>query len=231
MKRERRQTKTACGPEVALGWPGSLIYSARNMKILRRRVRRAFLYAAVTFIVLAGLLISRASVSVERWGAVPFAAATFGCALLGLLYGMAWYTTRQPSEYRNNWAVAASGLSLIWGLVMAAAAFRLRPGDFAYAIPGIATLLTGGAGLYLYAPGGSPYQPGVADGAVTKSTTGFVPPPASGRRPSTLPTAVAPSIAALRGSSPEIVASMEPNAAWDPLMALRTPETVKKLRT
>jgi hypothetical protein len=202
------------------------------MKILRRRVRRAFLYAAVTFIGLAGLGISRAGVAVATYGAVPFAAITFGCALLGLLYGMAWYTTRQPSEYRNNWAVAASGLSLLWGMVLVWAAFRFRPGDFAYAMPGVLSVLTGGTGLYLYAPGGSPDKPESAEStAPGKATTGFVPPPRSGLKPSSAPTAVAPSMAAMRGSSPEIAAAMEPSAAWDPLMALRTPETLKKLRT
>jgi hypothetical protein len=201
------------------------------MKILRRRVRRAFLFAAVTFIGIAGLAISRADVAAATYGAVPFAAVTSGCAVLGVLYGMAWYTTRQPSEYRNNWAVAASGLSLVWGLVLAWAAFRFRPGDFAYAMPGVMTVLTGAAGLYLYAPGGSPEKPESANTAAGKATGGFVPPPPSGRKPSSAPAAVAPSMAAMRSSSPEIVAAMEPSAAWDPLMALRTPETMKKLRT
>ena len=156
----------------------------------------------------------------------------FGCALLGLLYGMAWYTTRQPSEYRNNWAVAASGLSLIWGVVLAAAAFALRRGDFAYMIPGVMTVVTGGAGLYLYAPGGSPEKPDSAVASLQAHTVNtFAPPPPSGRKPSSAAPAIAPSVAAMRGSSPEIVAAMEPNAAWDPLMALRTPDTLKKLRT
>ena len=202
------------------------------MKILRRRVRRAFLFAAVTFIGAAGLGISRADVLVEAHGPVRFAVVMFGCTLLGLLYGMAWYTTRQPSEYRNNWAVAASGLSLVWGAVLAWAAFQFRPGDFAYMVPGIMTVLTGASGLYLYAPGGSPEKPGSAVSSTQAQTaTGFVPPPPSGRKPSSAPAAVAPSVAVMRGSSPEIVAAMEPSAAWDPLMALRTPETLKKLRT
>ncbi|HKO20904.1 MAG TPA: hypothetical protein VJU82_18675 [Acidobacteriaceae bacterium] len=200
--------------------------------MLRRRVRRAFLFAAVTFIGAAALGISRADVLVERHGPVQFAGVMFGCALLGLLYGMAWYTTRQPSEYRNNWAVAASGLSLIWGVVLVWAGLQFRPGDFAYMIPGVMTVLTGGAGLYLYAPGGSPEKLESAVATVQAQTAKtFVPPPPSGRKPSSAAPAVAPSVAAMRGSSPEIVAAMEPNASWDPLMALRTPDTLKKLRT
>lgn len=206
-------------------------YSARTMKILRRRVRRAFLFAAVTFIGAAALGISRADVLVERHGPVRFAIVILGSALLGGLYGMAWYTTRKPSEYRNNWAVAASGLSLIWGVVLAWAAFQFRPGDFAYMVPGIMTVLTGAAGLYLYAPGGSPEKPESPIAWQAEAAKTFVPPPPSGRKPSSAAPAMAPSVAAMRGSSPEIVAAMEPNAAWDPLMALRTPETLKKLRT
>ena len=202
------------------------------MKILRRRVRRAFLYAAVTFICVAGLSVSRADALVGIYGAGLFGAVTFGCALLGTLYGMAWYTTRQPSPYRNNWAVAASGLSLIWGIVIAFAAFRFRRGDFVYMLPGIMTVLTGAAGLYLYAPGGSPEKPESANiTAQVQTASAFVPTPPSGRKPSVAPTAVAPSMMAMRGSSPEIAAAVVPNAAWDPLMALRTPETLKKLRT
>lgn len=209
--------------------PGLL---CQTMKTLRRRVRRAFLYAAVSFIAVAVLGISRSDALLETLRPAQFAFGMGLSILLGGLYGMAWYTTRQPSEYRNNWAVAASSLSLIWGIGLVVIAFQLRPGDVFYMIPGTVTVLTAAAGLYLYAPGGSPEKPEspVATAQLEAAKT-FVPPPPSGRKPSSAAPALAPSVAAMRGSSPEIVAAMEPNAAWDPLMALRTPETLKKLRT
>jgi hypothetical protein len=200
------------------------------MKYLRRRVRRAFLVEAVTFIVI--LVIAMTHPDLEtRYGTGLYYGASVAAVVLALLYGMAWYTTRQPSPYRNNWAVCASGLSLICGVMMIWGVTHFEAGSLSFSTPGLLAVLTGGAGLFLYAPGGSPAKADANTAAPSESKKAFVPPPPSGRKPSSAPTAVAPSVAALRGSSPEVAAAVEPNAAWDPLMALRTAETLKKLRT
>jgi hypothetical protein len=199
------------------------------MEYLRRRVRRAFLVEAVTFIVI--FLIAMTHPDLEtRYGTGLYYGASVAAAVLALLYGMAWYSTRKPSPYRNNWAVCASGLSLVCGVVMIWGVTHFAAGSLSFSTPGLMAVLTGGAGLFLYAPGGSPAKADSNAAAPSEMKKAFVPPPPSGRKPSSTPTAVAPSMAALRGSSAVVAAAVEPSAAWDPLMALRSQETLKKLR-
>jgi hypothetical protein len=160
-------------------------------------------------------------------------------ALLAVLYGAAYLTTWTPSPYRNNWAVAASSLSLVWGLFLAVVIYRMMPGNLRAEVPALLIILVSAGGLYLYAPGGSPPEPESATepAAPARSIQSIQPNPATpsfpARKIPTTPTALAPSLAA--ASSPELAAAAaspgDPSAPWDPLAFIRTPETLQKVRS
>jgi hypothetical protein len=204
------------------------------MKIIRRRVRSTYLWGAICF---AGIVVIGA-------GHPKFAAThPVACylvlaasALVAVLYGAAWYTTRKPSPYRNNWAVAASSLSLIWGIAMGYAIYLKVPDNPRAEIPAVIAILVSCAGLYLYAPGGSPSKPesAVSFAAPAGSDESIPAPQPPVHRVFSAPTPIAPSLAAASASSPEFAAAAarpdDPNAPWDPLQFLRTPETLEKLR-
>jgi len=205
------------------------------MNILRRRVRSAFRWGAVSFIAIFILGLARPEFA-DTYGSTIYYLVLAGSALLGVLYGAAWLTTRKPSPYRNNWAVAASSLSLIWGVVMACAIYRFMPDNLRAEIGALITIAIGGAGLYLYVPGGSPSNPDSATqtAAPAKPQAPVPTPQPSVRRPSSAPTAIAPSMAAVTASSPELAtaaaAPAAPGETWDPLQFMRSPETLQKLR-
>lgn len=204
------------------------------MKIIRRRVRSTYLWGAICFIGI--VVIGAAHPEAAADHSLGYSLVLTASALLAVLYGAAWYTTRKPSPYRNNWAVAASGLSLIWGIVMAYAIYRKLPDNPRAEIPAVIAIVVSCAGLYLYAPGGSPSKPeSVTKSAAPAKSERPIPatePPV--RRSFSAPTAIAPSIAAASASSPEFAAAAaapaDPNAPWDPLQFMRTPETLQKLR-
>ena len=208
------------------------------MKILRRRVRKVFLVATLCFAGIVVRLVQQPEYA-ELHGEARYYAVLTVSALLAVLYGAAWLTTRKPSPYRNNWAVAASSLSLVWGIFFAFVIYRMMPGDLGFEVPPLIIILVSAAGLYLYAPGGSPNKPESAaePAAPTRSVQSIQPAePAMSlpaRKIPTTPTASAPSLAA--ASSPELAAAAaspgDPNTQWDPLAFIRTPETLQKVRT
>ncbi|HEY4380423.1 MAG TPA: hypothetical protein VGN01_08770 [Acidobacteriaceae bacterium] len=200
-------------------------------------MRSAFLLGAVTFIGLVVISLNH-PVYAAIYGPVPYYGMLFGSGLLAVLYGAAWLTTRKPSPYRNNWAVAASSLSLLWGLFMAFAVHQLMPERPDVEIPAVITIMVSISGLYLYAPGGSPGPSESAKEAaasVVAKEEAPVPRVRVERRPMSEPTALAPSVAALRASSPEFAAAAaspeDPNAPQDPLSFIRTHETLQRLRS
>ena len=198
--------------------------------MLRRRVRRSFLFAAVGFIALGATGLAHqdyaayGETALAHYGYIAFFMAQ------GLLYAAAWFTTKTPSPYRSNWAVGASLVTLAW------AGYRLwlHHADVLDARVPLVGLVIAAAGLYVFLPGGAPPKPESADTAkdipvlIPTKPRELEPAPQqfSPRMAPSAPTAVAPSIATLRGASPQI----DPNAPWDPLQFIRTPETLQKLR-
>jgi hypothetical protein len=206
------------------------------MKIIRRRVRSAFLWGAISFIGVVVVGVTHPDLAATHGSAAYYMVMSVSALLAGL-YGAAWYTTQKPSPYRNNWAVAASSLSLIWGVIMAYAMFRLFPSSPRAEIPAVITILVGGAGLYLYAPGGSPAKPESATkAAASAKSEEFAPAPQATveRRAFAAPTAIASSLATVSASSPELATAAAgpagPSAPWDPLQFIRVPETLDKMR-
>jgi hypothetical protein len=205
------------------------------MKIIRRRVRATYLWGAICFVGI--VVIGAGHPEAAATHPVAFYLVLSASALLAVLYGAAWYTTRKPSTYRNNWAVAASSLSLIWAVVMAYAIYQRFPDNPRAEIPAVIAILVSCGGLYLYAPGGSPSKPesAIASIAPAKSEATFPVPQPPVHRIFSAPTPIAPSLAAPSASSPEIAAAAAgaagPNAPWDPLQFLRSPETLEKLRS
>jgi hypothetical protein len=122
-----------------------------TMKLLRRRVRRSFLFAAVGFLVIGLLDLTRQDYAaygispVHHFGFIAF------CLLQGGIYAAAWFTTKMPSPYRNNWAVAGSLFTLAW----AGFDLWLHHTDIMAARGGIAGLILAIAGLYVFGQGGS----------------------------------------------------------------------------
>jgi len=209
------------------------------MKILRRRVRSTYLWGAIVFVGFIAGCVKHPEFA-DIYGSGVYYGALSVSALLAVLYGAAWLTTRKPSPYRNNWAVGASSLSLVWGMFLAFALYQLMPGRIEAEIPALITILVSGAGIYLYAPGGTPAKPELASEADTAAAAAkyvdlaLPPMPPSGRKPSVAPTPIAPSLAALSASSPEMAAAAaapgDSNAPWDPLSFIRTADTLQKMR-
>jgi hypothetical protein len=204
------------------------------MMILRRQVRKAFLGTSWVLAYFVFVLVKHPEWA-ELHGEVRYYGLLLACALLAVLYTAAVLTTSKPSPYRNNWAVAASSLSLILGFFQAYF-FRSRPDNLRAELSSLVVILLGGAGLYFYAPGGSPAKPESEDQSAnpagsTQSTMETVSFPV--RKIPTTPTALAPSLAA--ASSPELAAAAssprDPNAPWDPLAFMRTPEILEKIRS
>jgi predicted small integral membrane protein len=207
------------------------------MRILRRLVRYGFFVTTVTFAGFVVWLVKHPEFAASH-GEVRYYALLIGDSLLAVLYGAAYITTWKPSPYRNNWAVAASSLSLIYSIVLAVIIYRFMPGDIRAETPALIVILLGAGGLYLYGRGGSPLKPesAIQPVAPARSIQSIAPAGATewlpARKIPTTPTPVAPSLVA--ASSPEFAAAAaspgDPNAAWDPLVFLRTPETFQKLR-
>lgn len=205
------------------------------MNIIRRRVRAAFLWAAISFIAVVVIAAGHPELA-EKYNSTVYSLVLSVSALLAVLYGAAWLTTRKPSPYRNNWAVAASSLSLIWGIGLACAIYQYKPGNPRAEIPALITIVVSCAGLFLYAPGGSPSEPESAtnSAAPAKSPESAPAPQPSVRRAFSAPTAIAPSMAAASASSSELATAAagpsDPDAPWDPLKFMRSPEIMDKLR-
>jgi hypothetical protein len=204
------------------------------MKYLRRQVRKAFLGTSWVLAYFVYVLIKHPEWAVLH-GEVRYYGLLTACALLALLYTAAVLTTSKPSPYRNNWAVAASSLSLILGFFQAYL-YRTSPDNLRAELSSLVVILLGVAGLYFYAPGGSPSESEAADKPVASAES--IQPdlepsaPLIVRKPSSTPTEIAPSL--LMASSPELAAAAaspaDPNAPWDPLAFIRTPETLQKVR-
>jgi len=207
------------------------------MNFLRRRVRYAFLGTSWVLAYYVFVLVKHPEWA-ELHGEVRYYGLLTACVLLAVLYTAAVLTTGKPSPYRNNWAVAASSLSSALGFFQAYF-YRSRPDNLRAELSSLVVILLGGAGLYFYAPGGSPPEPEATaeTAAPAKSILPIQPVPPSAsfpvRKIPTTPTALAPSLAA--ASSPELAAAAaspgDPNAQWDPLAFIRTPETLQKVRS
>jgi hypothetical protein len=204
------------------------------MKILRRVVRSAFFVSALTFVGFVVGLVKHPEFAALHGEARYYVALTSN-ALLAVLYGAAYLTTWRPSPYRNNWAVAASSLSLMFSLFLAVVVYRAMPGDLRPETPVLIIILVSAGGLYFYVPGGSRPKPESAAQHSARARSIQPVSPAVSRPARTIPTtatAVAPSLAA--ASSPELAAAAaspgDPNAPWDPLAFVRTPESLQKFR-
>jgi hypothetical protein len=129
------------------------------MGYLIRRVRFFFLLSAIAFGVV-GILVVSAGPSggrhplpaLEYYGIV---AASFA---LAILYAIAWRSTRKPSPYRNNWAVAAS----IVNLINCGAALYLHGFGSTRSTRNLIGVGIAVAGLYAYGRGGAAPEPGAA---------------------------------------------------------------------
>jgi hypothetical protein len=205
------------------------------MKILRRRVRRSFLFAAIGFLILGFADIARQDYAdrgispVHHFGFIAF------CLIQGTIYAAAWFTTKSPSTYRNNWAVAGS----LFTLAYAGYDLWLNHADIMDARGGLIGLVLAIAGLYVFAPGGSPakleseskpqskaeskpvtQQPPTPQGVTTKRPPNEPRVPARTYRipvDSSAPSASSPTLAAAA------VSAQDPNdSRWDPLSAIRS---------
>jgi len=127
-------------------------YTSGIMKILRRRVRSSFLFAAIGFLVIGIADIAHQNFAhfgvsaLRHYGFIAF------CLAQGSLYAAAWFTTRTPSPYRNDWAVAAS----VFTLAYSAYDLWLNHADILNARGGLIGLVLAIAGLYVFASGGAP---------------------------------------------------------------------------
>jgi len=72
------------------------------------------------------------------------------CAVLSLIFVMAFITTRKPTTFRNSWAVAASSVSIVAGTYIV----WIKHNHFTFASSAIAAIIVGLGGLYLYSQGG-----------------------------------------------------------------------------
>jgi hypothetical protein len=125
------------------------------MRYLLRRVRFFFFLTALGlgFVGISMLLLA---------SRVPNALETFafGAAMttVSAIYAVAWWTTRKPSPYRNNWAILASILNLI----LEGFHFWRHHFDLLHDRMDVAAAIVGIAGLYAYGTGGAAPGPDAA---------------------------------------------------------------------
>lgn len=124
------------------------------MPRLRRRIRGFFLLQAI--LLLLALLVSLVSTFPDP-ALSPLDHLAWRLAYLGfsLVFVKAWWTTRQPSPYRNLWAVAASCISLGGGL------YFFWQGHFSLGLVSraLVTIILGVTGFILFCQGGAPRKP------------------------------------------------------------------------
>lgn len=206
------------------------------MNMLRRRVRRSFLFAALGFLIVGFADITRQDYAdygispLHHFGFIAF------CLVQGAIYAAAWFTTKAPSPYRNNWAVIGSLLTLAW----AGYDLWLNHTDILRARGGLVGLVLAIAGLYVFGQGGSPAKPSAETTASTQAAatapadsappasyqTGFVPPAERVTRVYKIPAERSRPAADLSASSDEIAnAAASPEAPtpprWDPVSLIR----------
>jgi Zn-dependent protease len=122
------------------------------MRTLKRRIRGLFALQAVI------LLFAAARVAADQTyadkGVSPL--RHFGLlavfAVLGLIFAMAWGTTRKSSTVRNPWAIAASLMSIALGGLIVWLEWHVYS-NLSYTIPGLIVLALGAGGLYFYGQG------------------------------------------------------------------------------
>ena len=199
------------------------------MKLLRRRVRRSFLFAAIGFLVIGLLDLTRQDYAaygispVHHFGFIAF------CLLQGGIYAAAWFTTKKPSPYRNNWAVAGSLFTLAW----AGFDLWLHHTDIMAARGGIVGLILAIAGLYVFGQGGaiskSASDSAASSGTATPATvepplpaphhTGFVTPDERITRVYRIPAEGSASSAAIAAAAASPATPARPE--WDPVRLIR----------
>src|ERR1017187_7016001 len=125
------------------------------MRAFKRRIRGFFAVQAVILLLAAAR--GAADQSYVDKGVSParhfFVLAVF--AAVGLIFAMAWGTTRKPSAARNLWAIAASLISIALGGLIAWLGWHFDS-NLSYAIPGLIVLALGAGGLYFYGRGAAP---------------------------------------------------------------------------
>lgn len=126
-----------------------------GMPRLRRRIRGFFLLQSLLMVL--ALLVSlvrpfRGDAALSPLDHLAWRLAYFG---FSLVFAKAWWTTRQPSQYRNLWAVSASCISLGGGLYF----FWLGHSSLALVCRAMVTIILGATGFYLFCQGGAPPRP------------------------------------------------------------------------
>jgi hypothetical protein len=153
---------------------------------------------------------------------------------------MAWFTTKTPSPYRNNWAVAGSLLTLVF----AGISLWGHHADIYDARRGLIGLAIALAGLYVFGQGGSPAKSEApADGVLPSHAapalaqpTGSMQPAAAFIPPSERKPARAYRIPAEGSASSIALANAaedpsDPNQTrWDPISFIRSATPPEKSR-
>ena len=143
------------------------------MRFFRRRIRGIFALQAILLCLLGASGLVTVALKPSEAHFSPFA-FTLAFLLTGIVNGIAWWSTRKPSEYRDAWAMGASALAIAEGIAMAWVNHRTSTP----AIPGLYGAL-GIAGLVVFSQGGSPSRAG---SGTTFETSAPVIAPAKPRR-------------------------------------------------
>jgi len=213
------------------------------MRLFRRRIR--------TFFLLQGLILAVQVVhsllkpTPVDYGMPPVRHFAFVVAycLLSMIFATAWWTTRKPSTFRNDWAMAASFVSIGAGIYILCNYHNSLP----YAAPGLIALVLGVGGLYLYSQGGtSPRRESTASQKqkFQTSESALISGTPSNEEPgnsSTIASAqsieeppVVPGIASVTTIAVGVTAVSVDSAAiarYDPLQFVRTAAALEKLRS
>lgn len=120
------------------------------MRFFRRRLRGIFALQAILLCLLgsSGLVSAALNASAAHFTRYAFSTAF---VLIGIVNGIAWWSTRNRIQYRNGWAMAASALSIIEGVAIV----LVNHPTGSAAILGLWGAI-GITGLVIFSRGGSP---------------------------------------------------------------------------
>lgn len=128
---------------------------ARQMKILRKRVRSFFALQSILMLISGGLTLAR-SASMQNISSACLD------GMVALMFAGGWWTTRKPSDYRNPWAVASSLICVVTGAYI----FWTTHTSGRFSRSGGVSVILGFAGLYLYSQGGRAPRNPASDSAL-----------------------------------------------------------------
>ena len=120
------------------------------MRLIRRRVRGLFAIQALIFLFYGIVGLTAAGSMAEVVTRQQYAIYLL-YLVLGAINGIAFWSTRLASEYRNPWAISASALSIGSGLWR----LWLHRETLSVTSPGVLTVIMGLAGLIIYSQGSS----------------------------------------------------------------------------